>query len=68
MGSSLLPLPRGPRAALAGVFDFIERFYNTWRRHTTLGDMCVVDFEDRMRLLNSPSTQPGVAQCSGIPN
>ncbi len=37
-------------AARADVFDYIERFYNPRRRHSTLGYMSPVDFEDRMRL------------------
>ena len=36
--------------ARADVFDYIERFYNPRRRHSTLGYMSPVDFEERMRL------------------
>ena len=32
-------------AARADVFDFIERFYNPIRRHSTLGDVSPADFE-----------------------
>jgi putative transposase len=34
-------------AARRAVFDFIERFYNSWRRHSSLGDLCPVEFERR---------------------
>ncbi|HEY3155150.1 MAG TPA: IS3 family transposase, partial [Candidatus Eisenbacteria bacterium] len=29
----------------ADVFDYIERFYNSRRRHSTLGYLSPVDFE-----------------------
>jgi putative transposase len=32
-------------AARADIFDYIERFYNPIRRHSTLGNMSPVDFE-----------------------
>jgi putative transposase len=31
--------------ARADVFDYIERFYNTKRRHSTIGYMSPMDFE-----------------------
>lgn len=31
--------------AKADVFDYIERFYNPTRRHSTLGYMSPIDFE-----------------------
>ena len=34
----------------ADVFDYIERFYNPRRRHSTLGYISPVDYEDKMRL------------------
>ena len=37
-------------AARADVFDYIERFYNPRRRHSTLGYISPVDFEAKMRL------------------
>jgi putative transposase len=37
-------------AARADVFDYIERFYNLRRRHSTLGYISPVDFEAKMRL------------------
>lgn len=41
---------RSRDAARADVFDYIERFYNPRRRHSTLGYISPVDFEERMRL------------------
>ena len=32
-------------AARADVFDFIERFYNPIRRHSTLGYISPIEFE-----------------------
>ncbi|MSR21539.1 MAG: hypothetical protein EXR91_11565, partial [Gemmatimonadetes bacterium] len=32
-------------AARADIFDYIERFYNPIRRHSTLGNLSPVDFE-----------------------
>lgn len=29
------------------VFDFIEGFYNTWRRHSSIGNLCPDEFERR---------------------
>lgn len=37
-------------AARADVFDYIERFYNTTRRHSTIGYISPVDFERKMGL------------------
>ena len=37
-------------AARADVFDYIERFYNPTRRHSTLGYLSPVEFEDRAML------------------
>ena len=34
-------------AARADVFDYIERFYNTTRRHSTIGYLSPVEFEQR---------------------
>jgi putative transposase len=31
--------------ALAGAFDYIERFYNPRRRHSTLGQVSLDEFE-----------------------
>jgi putative transposase len=36
--------------ARADVFDFIERFYNPLRRHSTIGDISPVEFERRAEL------------------
>ena len=32
-------------AAWADVFDFLERFYNPIRRHSTMGYLSPIDFE-----------------------
>ena len=34
--------------AKADVFDYIERFYNTIRRHTTIGYISPVEFERKL--------------------
>ncbi|MFC2254176.1 IS3 family transposase, partial [Labrys portucalensis] len=36
--------------ARADVFDYIERFYNPRRRHSTLGYMSPVEFEEKAML------------------
>ena len=36
--------------AKADVFDYIERFYNPKRRHSTLGYLSPVEFEKQMLL------------------
>ena len=36
---------RSRDAARADVFDYIERFYNTIRRHPTIGYVSPVEFE-----------------------
>ncbi len=35
-------------AARADVFDYIERFYNLTRRHSTLGNQSPIDYERTM--------------------
>jgi putative transposase len=37
-------------AARAEVFDYIERFYNTVRRHSTIGYLSPVEFERKAGL------------------
>lgn len=37
-------------AARADVFDYIERFYNTIRRHSTIGYLSPAEFENRAAL------------------
>lgn len=37
-------------AARADVFDYIERFYNTTRRHSTIGYLSPIEFEHRTTL------------------
>jgi putative transposase len=36
--------------AKADAFDYIERFYNPRRRHSTIGCLSPVEFEEQMRL------------------
>ena len=36
--------------AKADVFDYIERFYNPKRWHSTIGYLSPVEFEEQMRL------------------
>jgi putative transposase len=36
--------------AKADVFDYIERFYNPWRRHSTLGYLSPIAFEKEQAL------------------
>jgi putative transposase len=37
-------------AARADVLDYIERFYNTIRRHSTIGYLSPVEFEKKVGL------------------
>ena len=37
-------------AARADVFDYIERFYNTVRRHSTIGYLSPAEFEKKAGL------------------
>ncbi len=37
-------------AARADVFDYIERFYNPRRRHSKLGYLSPLDFENKRQL------------------
>jgi len=39
-----------PRVCRADAFDYIERFYNPRRRHSTLGYLSPVEFEKKMLL------------------
>ena len=41
---------RSRDAARADVFDYIERFYNTTRRHSTIGYLSPIEFEQRAAL------------------
>jgi putative transposase len=41
---------RSRNEARADVFDYIERFYNPRRRHSTLGYLSPIAYEERMRL------------------
>ena len=48
--------------AKAGVFDYIERFYNAKRRHSTIGYLSPMEFERRARFANRVSSKPGAGQ------
>jgi putative transposase len=39
-------------AARMAVFDFIEAFYNPWRRHSSIGDLSPAEFERRWQATN----------------
>ncbi len=41
---------RSRAAATADVFDYIERFYNPRRRHSTLGYLSPIEFERKAGL------------------
>jgi putative transposase len=41
---------RTRNAARADIFDYIERFYNPTRRHSTLGYLSPIDFEQQLRV------------------
>ena len=41
---------RSRAEAKADMFDYIERFYNPWRRHSTLGYLSPIEFERRAGL------------------
>jgi putative transposase len=43
-------LYRTRNEARADVFDYIERFYNAIRRHSTIGYLSPVEFERKVRL------------------
>ena len=45
--------------ARADVFDYIERFYNPKRRHSTIGYMSPMEFERQAGLFRRVSTEPG---------
>ncbi len=53
--------------ARADVFDYIERFYNPRRRHSTLGYLSPVEFEEQAAIsLGCVSTEPAAAQKSSF--
>ena len=33
--------------ARMAIFDFVEGFYNTWRRHSSIGNLCPTEYERR---------------------
>ena len=53
--------------ARADVFDYIERFYNPWRRHSKLGYLSPMEFEARAMLSTEPAAaQSGLAVVHGV--
>lgn len=44
--------------AEADVFDYIERFYNHTRRHSTLGYLSPMDFERQAQVAHLVSAEP----------
>lgn len=54
---------RGREQARVDVFDYIERFYNPKRRHSTLGCLSPVQFE-KLKKLRSVSAKPAAAHPS----
>ncbi len=53
--------------ARADVFDYIERFYNPQRRHSTIGYLSPMGVrEDQRRELNRVSTKPAASQSLSI--
>jgi putative transposase len=48
--------------ARADVFDYIERFYNAKRRHSTIGYLSPMEFERKAGLVNHVSFEPGAGQ------
>jgi putative transposase len=41
-------------AARMAVFDFVEAFYNPWRRHSSIGNLSAAEYERRWHA-GSPS-------------
>ena len=55
--------------ARMAIFDYIEGFYNTWRRHSSIGNVCPVAFETTYRARddahrNSPESLTEIPQLS----
>jgi putative transposase len=48
--------------ARADVFDYIERFYNPRRRHSTLGYLSPVGFKEQAKLAYLVSEKPAAGQ------
>src|SRR5205085_5223283 len=51
--------------ARADVFDYIERFYNAIRRHSTIGYLSPVEFERKVGLAYPAVHQTGSSSYSG---
>jgi Integrase core domain len=55
---------RTREAARSDVFDYIERFYNTIRRRSTIGSLSPVEFEKKVGAVNYLSTEPAAGHSS----
>jgi hypothetical protein len=53
--------------AKADVFDYVARFYNAKRRHSTIGCMSPVEFEMHAGIVRWESTEPGAGQTACRP-
>src|SRR5258707_13913477 len=51
--------------AKADVFDYIERFYNPKRRHSTIGYLSLWKLRGRLDLLKRGVTESGAGQVKG---
>ena len=51
---------RTQNQAKAEVFDYIERFYNPTRRHSTLGYLSPIDFERQARAVSTRTDSLGI--------
>ena len=49
---------RTPAEARSAVFDFVERFYNPRRRHSSIGYLSPVEFERQHQAPNPSTSQP----------
>ena len=52
-------------AAKADVFDYIERFYNAKRRHSTIGYKSPMEFEMKAGLAQAAVNRTGCGQSAG---
>lgn len=53
--------------AKADVFDYIERFYDPTRRHSTLGYLSPMGFERQAQVADLVSAKPAAARIGDAP-